>query len=402
MGHADYEQADLDLAQRGRTSVFPWRGQFSPGLVKLLIGESDHPKRVLDPFMGSGTVLYESLRLGLASAGAEVNPAAFIFARIAEVAARPLPARHELLALTARALSERLPALEDEAPIEPSGLLSLDDPREIRHILEATYLLARGNAERATGDGIHRAFATVKARLSEFPQSYPQDVSALPLAADARYLPLADDSFDLAITSPPYVNVFNYHQEFRGAVETLGYRPLAIAQSEIGANRKHRQNRLLTVIQYCLDMSLALDELARVLRPQAQAVMVIGRESRVRKLPFDNGELLGCLIQGTPGLALEKRAERKFTSRFGPLVFEDLLFLRTTPLSSGERSDPEFARAVAVQALVEARGTGADDSVESDLEQAIAKSAGVAPSPPVQPQDAGLSPPVDNLRSTGT
>jgi DNA modification methylase len=59
---------------------------------------------------------------------------------------------------------------------------------------------------------------------------------------------------DLIITSPPYINVFNYHQNYRAVTEAFDYNILKVAHSEFGSNRKNRGNRLLTVIQYCLDM----------------------------------------------------------------------------------------------------------------------------------------------------
>ena len=63
-----------------------------------------------------------------------------------------------------------------------------------------------------------------------------------------------NDSIDFVITSPPYINVFNYHQNYRKSVEATGFNVLEVARSEIGSNRKFRSNRFLTVIQYALDI----------------------------------------------------------------------------------------------------------------------------------------------------
>jgi adenine-specific DNA methylase len=70
----------------------PWTGQFSPELVNALLGTygkcGDH---VIDPFMGSGTVMIEAARLGISSTGVDINPAAFTMARtycLANVAPR--------------------------------------------------------------------------------------------------------------------------------------------------------------------------------------------------------------------------------------------------------------------------------------------------------------------------
>jgi hypothetical protein len=96
------------------------------------------------------------------------------------------------------------------------------------------------------------------------------------LLRDARDLPVPEASVDAVIASPPYINVFNYHQNYRPATELLGWRPLEAARSEIGANRKHRANRFLTVIQYCLDMWACLKELSRVMRADSPLVLFLG------------------------------------------------------------------------------------------------------------------------------
>jgi hypothetical protein len=67
---------------------------------------------------------------------------------------------------------------------------------------------------------------------------------------------------ELIVTSPPYINVFNYHQNHRAILELLGFDLAATsAASELGSNRKNRGNRFRTVIQYALDMEAALESL---------------------------------------------------------------------------------------------------------------------------------------------
>lgn len=55
------DQDRLDVSVKTRTSVLPWRGQFSPQLIDYLIEtNSPNAKMIIDPFCGSGTVLYEA------------------------------------------------------------------------------------------------------------------------------------------------------------------------------------------------------------------------------------------------------------------------------------------------------------------------------------------------------
>lgn len=397
-GNKDHA-TELDLRRRQRTSIFPWRGQFSPDLVRLLLKGSAKGTRVLDPFMGSGTVLFESLRLGFSAAGSEINPAAFLFARLAEVASAPRAARQCWSIEAERYLTDRLLGQDGTSFVEPQKLTdgsSCLNP-QVNHMLEASYLLGCGQRSDVTKGGLMAALQEVAMRLSEFRET---DAHVTPVACDARHLPFDDSSFDIMVTSPPYINVFNYHQYFRPAVEKLGYRPLRIATSEIGSNRKHRQNRLLTVVQYCLDMALALGEMARVLRSGSHAVVVIGRESRVRKLPFNNGALLGSLVLQSESFALERRTERKFTSRFGGVIYEDLLFLRRGAAAS-VAIDSDASRAVGVHALERAKRADLEPDVTEDLEAAIAQSSIVRPSPSVVAANAGLVGTQDRVACSG-
>ncbi|MGH2506220.1 MAG: DNA methyltransferase, partial [Ktedonobacteraceae bacterium] len=67
----------LNLTNKSRTSLFPWRGQFSPELVEVLLDQySQSSYTILDPFVGSGTTLFEAARKGFKCYGSEINPSA--------------------------------------------------------------------------------------------------------------------------------------------------------------------------------------------------------------------------------------------------------------------------------------------------------------------------------------
>ena len=99
------------------------------------------------------------------------------------------------------------------------------------------------------------------AALARLVQQLPYSAQRIKVELqDARSLPLEQESIDFAITSPPYINVFNYHQNYRRSAEVLGWDLLRVAKSEIGSNRANRSNRFYTVVQYCIDMTKALQE----------------------------------------------------------------------------------------------------------------------------------------------
>jgi len=172
---------------------------------------------------------------------------------------------------------------------------------------------------------------------------------------DARQLNLTSNTATLLITSPPYINVFNYHQKYRRSVEALGYDVLAIAKNEFGSNRKNRGNRLLTVIQYCIDMSLSLKEAVRVCQPNARMIYVVGRESNVLGYSFCNSELIYNIATEIFELPFMLRQERVFKNRFGQMIFEDILHFQNDKknLLLDDELIIERARSIATRMLKE-------------------------------------------------
>lgn len=295
-------QERLDLVSRSRTSLFPWRGQFSPEFVELLVREFASPGDIIgDPFVGSGSTLFEAIRLGHGCYGAEINPSALLMAQTVHFTNLQPVERQEYLSAAYEILEADLPP--DREPNLFSFLLE-NSPRYKGSTdvdcLRAMAKAARGQpyVEIIVGNVITRylsgnnrngstkllgAFRTYEAIVESLPSvNSPCVVEAI----DARHLSVQDGALALVITSPPYINVFNYHQNNRGAMELMGWDLLNVARSEIGSNRKHRGNRFLTVIQYCLDMTSTLHELRRAVCQNGRVIVVIGRESNVRGVSF--------------------------------------------------------------------------------------------------------------------
>jgi SAM-dependent methyltransferase len=235
----------------------------------------------------------------------------------------------------------------------------------VQHILEAAFVLSDPASDSLD---VEKFIASLR-RLRDIVVGLPEATKPIRVfEGDARQLELGDESVDMVLTSPPYINVFNYHQQYRKAVELLGGDVLLAAKSEIGANRKHRSNRLLTVVQYCIDMATVVKELERVTRVNGRLIFVVGRESRVRGLRVHNAELLCSLAQHTTSLRFSMRQERVFTNRFGERIFEDILhFDRTEQMV---KHHPVTAIEVAHEILNKLRFK-AKDEVRMDLEAAL-------------------------------
>ncbi|HZT64160.1 MAG TPA: DNA methyltransferase [Acidimicrobiales bacterium] len=386
-----FDQTRLDLTRRARTSLFPWRGQFSPELVEFLLEELPSDGLLVDPFVGSGTTLFECGRLGIDALGAEINPAAVSFAVLSELTSlersERMRAADDVLQVLQRLPNAVTGGLFDDgggtspdyAEIVKSVATDLGDTPSAA-IFRAALLLAMGHKPHVDLGHVRAEVSRLRRVLATLPVS---SGCRRAVAADARQLPLDDCAASGAVTSPPYINVFNYHQQYRPAVELLGAGPLSVARAEIGANRKHRQNRFLTVVQYGLDIEASLQELHRVLISRSIAKFVVGRESNVRGVAFRNGRLIAAIAEGSGMFVVERWQERRFTTRFGESIYEDILTLRSRPHPT--TLDGFHARSAAVWELEQACQRPLDRDVKSDLEAAIAGAEAVTPSPLFDP-----------------
>ena len=244
----------------------------------------------------------------------------------------------------------RVPATNGNGHISPSEAV------HIFHDLDATdteaiafmalLLLSFGSVKQSDIKKINRAEVAMQRAIFDAPV-HSQDIQSA--TGDARFLPVEENSVDYILTSPPYINVFNYHQNYRPIVEALGFLPLVAAKSEVGANRKFRQNRYMTAVQYCMDMGLFLVEAGRVARPDGVMTIVLGRESNIRSVTFKNGEIISAIAVEGLGCELLSWHERKFMNRFGNSIYEDVLSIRLKDVSSEQAV--QIGRDVGAQVL---------------------------------------------------
>ncbi|MCC6239091.1 MAG: site-specific DNA-methyltransferase [Phycisphaerales bacterium] len=377
----------MNIEEKVRSNLFPWNGQFSPQLVHTLL-ETYGQKGglVLDPFMGSGTVLVEAARLGMSAFGCEINPAACYMAQTYLMVNIQPAARRRYIEYVDR----QLLSFEDSPLFGNSGADSAETKQRLldlwrkepdgpsRRLLQTLIVLLDFFRDDLGPKRIRDRWESLREIVLSLPYS-PQLV--LLANCDARKIPIKDARFDLVLTSPPYINVFNYHQQYRRSVELMGWDLLHVARSEIGSNRRNRQNRFLTAVQYCFDITQALSNLQRILKPTGRMIFVVGRESNVLRTPIYNGEIVANLGVRCAGLKIEARQERKFMNRFGTTIYEDLIHF--TPGTSTNDSLSR-ARHVAKETLAAALDR-VPESSRGDLEQAIDRIDEVKPSPMYEP-----------------
>lgn len=375
------DQHKLNIVGKERTSALPWRGQFSPQLIEYLLAK--HCKKgdyILDPFCGSGTVLREAARANINALGMDVNPAAICLARVSELAGAETSLHFSLIDKI-RSFCQELQLLStlNEGIIETQAAadaLSKFHPDERERIaLEGALLFLFANGKSVDGKKISKGIERYLTAIFDIRNSQSQLMAKV---GDARSIKELDNTFDYLITSPPYINVFNYHQNYRPIIEALGHKPLSAAKSEIGANRKFRQNRYMTVVQYCMDMAQFLVEANRVLKNSARMTIILGRESNVRSVAFKNGELISAIAFEGIGCELVEWNERNFMNRYGESIYEEVITIVTKSCSLEKAVN--VGRAVGIQALRNALEYCPKERT-TEIEEAILAAAKIDPSP---------------------
>ena len=347
--------------------LHPFPARMAPELALKSLDGLTARSVVLDPMMGSGTVVRQAVDLGHQSYGFDMDPLAVLMSRVLVT-----PVDDEQIAQAALALEDqarqlrdddiKLPWIDDDpetskfieywfgkkqrlalrrfahlfqelerAGEPPSAILDVLRIALSRIIVtkEQMASLARDTshsrphrvAESSDYDvyaGFRKSLVTVRRRL----KSAPPLAGANVRTGDARKLETVDDqSIDLVLTSPPYLNAIDYMRGHRLSLVWLGHKfsDLRTVRSDaIGAERRASvrdepewlgeittamgeidrlpQRHQAMIERYVRDLRAMVLEVARVLKPAGQATFVMG-----------NSCLKGVFVHNSS--ALKKAAE---------------------------------------------------------------------------------------------
>ena len=356
------------------SSIHPFPARMAPELARRSLEALSEGAQVLDPMCGSGTVARAAVQAGFRCVGVDIDPLAVLMARVwttrlepgricadakeLAAAARELPAssvekatdpetarfigywfahRQEAeLSRLSSALQRWTAPTRDALAIAMSRIIV---SKEMMASLARDTSHSRPHRVARTNDfdvyaGFLRAARLVASRLAPDLIRGCADIRR----GDARTLEgVADDSVDLVMTSPPYLNAIDYLRGHRLALVWLGYEiaPLRKIRSvSVGAERglpreavPHDVSPFVNepegsamasryrgwVLRYAADMEAVLRQVRRVVKVGGRLVMVIGN-SFIRGAAVDNAGIVRSLAQNA-GFELESRRSRQIPAR---------------------------------------------------------------------------------------
>src|ERR1051326_1258913 len=252
----------------GREPVHPFPARMAPGIALEVLGKAGKPIRVLDPMMGSGTVLALARAQGHHAFGVDIDPLAVLITRVWTTAinVREVRAVAADVLAEARDLFPTIPtrdAYPEAADEETRAFVrywfdaysrrqltalshALGNVRslKIRNVLWCAF--SRMIITKQSGASLamdlshsrpHKVFITAPIKpFNKFiaavervvancvaDQQVGRGPAPVTYEGDARVLPLQDCSVDLVLTSPPYLNAIDYIRCSKFSLVWMGY-----------------------------------------------------------------------------------------------------------------------------------------------------------------------------------
>jgi len=362
----------------GRGTIHPFPARMAAGIALDALGESNSPLRVLDPMAGSGTVLAVARAKGHRALGVDLDPLAVLLAgvwtrtvdaeRVSDKAAEVLCRAKAAFRLLSAGQAYP-PGSDDETRrfirywfddyarrqlAALSGAIRRVHDEAIRNVLWCGFsrLIITKQAGASLAMDLshsrpHRVFtrapvlpfnrfiAAVQIVIENCPQRQSGMVGpkAIVKRGDARRLDIDDESIDLVLTSPPYLNAIDYMRCSKFSLVWMGYNISElrrIRSKSVGTEASSKQALEVAWVkslikqlglkpelpsrdsallaQYVWDMGSALSEVSRVLRRDGRAVYVVG-DSMIRGT-FVRNSMIVTAVADEYGLKLRSRHSR--------------------------------------------------------------------------------------------
>lgn len=335
--------------------LFPYRGKFHPQMIKGLMNIMGLKPgdTVLDPMMGSGTVLVEACLMGIKSIGVDASPfCRFMSQTKIDTLNMPLDRARgalancdEVFTFFQKQVGKATRGAKARETRVSKGIMSVMEPaaeyltnrdkgkltakeRETLvtyNFLLLAYLDSVGYSERGARrppleqfKAILERYLFVAGKIQNVLAGMESDLAqAEALEGDARALTLEDATVDGIVFSPPYSFAIDYLRNDAFHLNFLGVETDKLRQSMVGL----RGGKMLEKVElYQEDMNRVLSECSRVLRPGRLCTIVVGTNNNqlAKALNIPPQEVRGIHeiltdLGSTHGLQLVRKMSRPIT-----------------------------------------------------------------------------------------
>jgi len=269
--------------------IYPYRGKISALDAEQILSQMPKDSIVLDPFCGSGTIVYEGLKYGLHTLGVDANPIAVVLSNgkiHVPLSLKEITNEVETLIDKANALSA--------FPSAPEYPASLFHEKSLCEIMRMSTLYEEMSdyvkacflgtiALTARGCNHYKWTSSTVGKNIE-PKRYIPFYDKLRQKVKKHFLPIKNDSVvfyedtrnidkiiqpnsvDFIFSSPPYFDCLDYTAYYARIIyDILGYERLQI-----------RSRLIQSFENYENDMKIVLEKLYRILKPGGQVIFVVG------------------------------------------------------------------------------------------------------------------------------
>lgn len=353
----------------GTHGLFPYRGKFHPQMIKGLINIMGLKPEdtVLDPMMGSGTVLVEASLMGIKSMGFDISPFCRFMSQTKidtlgmslNRVRGALDNYSEVFAYFQKKVGKASPSARGRQTREPKNFMSVMEPPanyvrkknkgdltdkerealDTYNFLLLAYLDSVGYSERsarrpplAQFKAILERYLFVAGKIQKVMAGLEFNLaSAKALEGDARSLPLESGTIDGIIFSPPYSFAIDYLSNDAFHLNFLGVETAKLRERMIGLRGKKMPEK---VMLYKEDMDRVLFECSRVLRPGRICTIIVGTNNnqlaKALKIPIQEVQGIHDILidlASTHGLQLIKKMSRPITGISNTMRREYILML---------------------------------------------------------------------------
>ncbi|MCL2216103.1 MAG: site-specific DNA-methyltransferase [Defluviitaleaceae bacterium] len=353
-----------DAPQESPSKLHPYPARFIECIPRTLIQVLGVPKDsvIFDPFCGSGTTLFEAQCLGYDSIGVDLNPIACL---LSKVKTRNLPFSFvqaylmvHTKAVSAYRRNQCVPVIPNldhwfkkDVQIAISTIISEiatqedEDTKEALQLALSSIIVRVSNQDSdtryasvekcITAEDVYNHFLNACEKMIQNKPEISTGATATIINKDILSITKSDigTNIGLVITSPPYPNAYEYWLYHKYRMWWLGFDPIKVRSSEIGARPHYQKKNGQTEVDFSLQMNKLFTLFDTCVLKGGHICIVIGR-SIIKGRVIDNAGIISNLANehGYSKVANIERnisATRKsFNPRYGKINSENILVFR--------------------------------------------------------------------------